>query len=475
MLFNSFDFGLFLIIAFLVYWGIGTKRLRAQNIFLLIASYFFYAVWDWRFLLLLISSSLVDFIAAKAIERSSEPAKRKSWLYVSVLWNIGVLVSFKYFNFFLDSFYTLFQIHGDVDYTFWNIAVPVGLSFYTFQTLGYTIDVYRNKIKASNDLLTFLCFVSFFPQLVAGPIERAKKLLPQFMNERSFDMLQAKNGLRQIVWGLFKKIIVAEKLGMAVNMAFENPEQYHFITLIYGAVLFCFQVYCDFSGYTDIAIGTGKLLGFKLSKNFRLPYLASSMTDFWQRWHITLTRWFTDYVYIPFVKSFKTINIGTRVAGLFITMGLVGLWHGPKWTFVWFGIFNAVVLMAERIPFNNRKLTLSKALSQSPQWISAVYVFVVFTISAILFRASSMQEAWIYLKRIASLSTDGLFNSLISWKAGYLLIMLVAELIFRKMDYPLQSLERWLPKPLRWSIYYLLIFIIIVYAEPKEVFIYFQF
>ena len=375
----------------------------------------------------------------------------------------------------MDSFYTLFQIHGHVDYTFWNIAVPVGLSFYTFQTLGYTIDVYRNKIKASNDLLTFLCFVSFFPQLVAGPIERAKKLLPQFMNERSFDMLQAKNGLRQIAWGLFKKIIVAEKLGMAVNMAFENPEQYHFITLIYGAVLFCFQVYCDFSGYTDIAIGTGKLLGFKLSKNFRLPYLASSMTDFWQRWHITLTRWFTDYVYIPFVKSFKTINIGTRVAGLFITMGLVGLWHGPKWTFVCFGVFNAVVLMAERIPFNNRKLTLSKALSQSPQWISAVYIFVVFTISAILFRASSMQEAWIYLKRIASLSTDGLFNSLISWKAGYLLIMLVAELIFRKMDYPLQSLERWLPKPLRWSIYYLLIFIIIVYAEPKEAFIYFQF
>ena len=475
MLFNSFDFGLFLVLAFLIYWGIGAKRIRSQNIFLLLTSYFFYAVWDWRFLFLLISSSLVDFIAAKVIENTKIKNRKDFWLYFSIIWNIGVLVTFKYFNFFLDSFYELFQMESNAPYTFWNIAVPVGLSFYTFQTLGYTIDVYRGKVHASKDLLTFFCFVSFFPQLVAGPIERAKKLLPQFTNERSFDLSLAKNGLRQILWGLFKKIIVAEKLGLAVNMAFENPEQYHFITLIYAAVLFCFQVYCDFSGYTDIAIGTGKLLGFKLSKNFRLPYLANSMTDFWQRWHITLTRWFTDYVYIPFVKSFKKISITTRVIGLFLTMGLVGLWHGPKWTFVSFGLFNAMVLMAERIPFNKRKQTLSKALAKAPYWVSAAYVFVFFTISSILFRADSMNVAWLYIKRIATFSMDGYFNSLIGLKASYLFFMLAAEMIFRKMDYPLQSLERWIPKPLRWSIYYLLIFIIIRYAEPKEAFIYFQF
>lgn len=475
MLFNSFDFGLFLLIAFLVYWGIGSKRIQAQNTFLLLASYFFYAVWDWRFLFLLIASSMVDYYAARAISKSTKSNIRKSLLWISVLWNLGVLVSFKYFNFFMESFYSLFGMEPSHAYTFWNIAIPIGLSFYTFQTMGYTIDVYRKKAQASNQLLNFLCFVSFFPQLVAGPIERASKLLPQFSAERSFEIATIKNGLRQILWGLFKKIIVAEKIGLAVQMAFAEPNDYNFLTLTYAAVLFCFQVYCDFSGYTDIAIGTGKLLGFQLSKNFRLPYLAHSMTDFWQRWHITLTRWFTDYVYVPFVTSFKHINVGIRVTGLFITMGLVGLWHGAKWTFICFGIFNAILLMIERFPLNSKKQTLTKFLAKAPRFISFIYVFIAFTISAIFFRAASVGDAWEYFKRIAGFSLDGQFTSLIGWKVGYLLVMVVAEMIFRHKDYPMQSLERYIPRPLRWSIYYLLIFIIIRYAEPKEAFIYFQF
>lgn len=475
MLFNSFDFGLFLSIAFLIYWGIGSSRREWQNAFLLVASYFFYAVWDWRFLLLLFSSSIIDYLAGVYLENSTNNTQRKIVVYTSVFWNLGVLVAFKYFNFFLDSFYSLFQLTPESPYTFWNIAVPVGLSFYTFQTMGYTLDVYRGKIPATKNLLTFLCFVSFFPQLVAGPIERAKKLIPQFEIDRVFDGTNAINGLRQILWGLFKKIIVAEKLGLAVNMAFDQPENYHFITLTYAAVLFCFQVYCDFSGYTDIAIGTGKLLGFRLSKNFHLPYRAKSFTDFWQRWHITLTRWFTDYVYIPFVKSFKSITTSTRLAGLFITMSLVGLWHGAKWTFIGFGVFNALLLMIERVPINRHKVTLVKALGQAPQWVSMLYVFFGFIISAILFRATSMGQAWMYFKRILTFSTDGFFNSLIGWKVGYLLVLLVVEMMFRKSDFPMESLEKWVPKPLRWAIYYTLVFVIIQYAEPKMAFIYFQF
>jgi len=462
-------------VAFMVYWTIGSKRLKAQNIFLLAASYFFYAVWDWRFLFLLLASSLVDYASGLQIEKTGKKSIQKLYLWFSVIWNLGVLITFKYFNFFVDGFYQLFQLEQVPTYSFWNVAIPVGLSFYTFQTMGYTIDVYRQRVSASKNLLQFLCFVSFFPQLVAGPIERAKKLLPQFQNQRLFDSQLAKDGLRQILWGLFKKIIVAEKLGIAVQMAFNNPEEYHFITLIYAAILFCFQVYCDFSGYTDIAIGTGKLLGFELSKNFRFPYLATSITDFWQRWHITLTRWFTDYVYIPFIKSFKKITIGTKILGLFVTMSLVGLWHGPKWTFICFGLFNAALLMLERIRIGSQRQNLHKWLMNAPRLISWAYVFFAFTVSAIFFRAATFDDATLYLSRVFSFASDGKFNSLIEWKVGYLLFLIVTEVVFMKRDFPLQQLERWAPKPIRWAIYYILIFTIIQFAEHKEAFIYFQF
>ena len=356
MLFNSFDFGFFLVIVYLAYWAIGTKRRNAQNVLILIASYTFYGLWDWRFLGLLAMSSLIDFITGRAIANSEKRRTQKFYLWLSILWNLGVLFTFKYFNFFIDSFETLFGMEASQGYTFWNVAIPLGLSFYTFQTMSYSIDVFQKKIKPTKNLLEFLCFVSFFPQLVAGPIEKAKHLLPQFESKRQFDLENAKSGLRQILWGLFKKIIVAEKLGIAVSMAFDNPEAYNSITLVFAAFLFCFQVYCDFSGYTDIAIGTAKLFGFKLSKNFNLPYFSRSVSEFWQRWHITLTRWFTDYVYIPIVKSGKKISRTKKTFALLLTFTLVGFWHGANWTFILFGALNAVVLSLERIRiFRNKK------------------------------------------------------------------------------------------------------------------------
>ncbi len=475
VLFNSFDFGLFLVLAYLLYWGIGTRQRIAQNFFLLLASYFFYAFWDWRFLALLVTSSLIDYFAGIGIASSNVHLKRKLILWVSITWNLGVLFLFKYFNFFIESFESMFQLSSSGAYNFWNVAIPVGLSFYTFQTMGYSIDVFQRKIPPAKNILNFLCFVSFFPQLVAGPIEKAKSLLPQFDRNRTFDMQRSKEGLRQILWGLFKKIIVAEKLGLAVNMAFENPESYNFITLTYAAILFCFQIYCDFSGYTDIAIGTAKLFGFDLSRNFRLPYLAKSISEFWQRWHITLTRWFSDYVYTPIIHPYKQKTTAIRTLALLVTMTLVGLWHGARWTFLFFGLFNAVVMIVERIPMFKKRITLRKKLSLSPRWLSLCYVFLMFLISGVLFRATSMDQAMFIVKRIFSFTWEGAFTSLISWKLGYLIFMIAAELFFRRMEYPLQSLERIVPKPLRWAIYYLLIVILIRYAEPKEAFIYFQF
>lgn len=475
MLFNSFDFGLFLVIVYLAYWAIGTERRKAQNVLILIASYTFYGLWDWRFLGLLVLSSLIDFIAGRAIASSAKNSRRKLYLWISIFWNLGVLFTFKYFNFFVDSFEGLFGIEASTGYTFWNVAIPLGLSFYTFQTMSYSIDVFQKKIKPTNNLLEFLCFVSFFPQLVAGPIEKAKHLLPQFENIRSFDLDNAKSGLRQILWGLFKKIIVAEKLGIAVTMAFDNPEAYNSITLVFASFLFCFQVYCDFSGYTDIAIGTAKLFGFKLSKNFNLPYFSRSVSEFWQRWHITLTRWFTDYVYIPIVKSGKRISGAKKIFALLLTFTLVGFWHGANWTFIIFGALNAVVLSLERLKIFRKNKTLQQKLQTVPWILASIYGFIIFTLSALLFRTHNLEHASVMLKRIFSFTMEGAFTTLIGYKLFYLAFIIIAEVATRRYDFPLEKLELKVARPVRWVIYYSLIIFIIRYAEPKEAFIYFQF
>lgn len=474
MLFNSFDFGLFLIIAYAIYWLIGTRRVTLQNVFLLLASYFFYAFWDWRFLGLLISSSLIDYFAGIYIAKFKNTFQKKGILWFSIIWNLGVLFTFKYFNFFLESFETLFQIESSSAYNFWNIAIPVGLSFYTFQTMSYTIDVYKGKINPTKNILHFLCFVSFFPQLVAGPIEKAKDLLPQFAQKRIFDLQNAKEGLRQILWGLFKKIIVAEKIGLAVDMVYQAPEGYHFITLLFAGALFFFQLYCDFSGYTDVALGTAKLFGFKLSKNFNLPYLGKSISDFWQRWHITLTRWFTDYCYIPFVSSFKK-NPFINAIGVVLTMTLVGFWHGANWTFLLFGFFNGIIMVLERLPLFSNKTTLENKLFSSPRILSWFYMTAAYTLFSLIFRAQSIEQVEIIFGRLLSFSTEGALTTLIGWKLCYLAVMIIAELVFLTKDYPFEKMEQWAPMPLRWAVYYIVVFIIIQYAEPKEAFIYFQF
>jgi alginate O-acetyltransferase complex protein AlgI len=461
------------VLVFLLYWILGSQRRTSQNVLILIASYVFYGLWDWRFLLLLIASTLIDYYAGIYLARTDSLKLRKRILWSSLIWNLGILLIFKYFNFFTGSFLDLFGMNND-GFHIWNVIIPVGLSFYTFQTISYTIDVYKCRIPPTHHILEFACFVSFFPQLVAGPIERARHLLPQFEKQRKFDIKECKEGLRQILWGLFKKVIVAEKLGVAVDMVFNAPEEYSALTIAYGAVLFYFQIYCDFSGYTDIAIGTARLFGFKLSRNFNLPYLAKNVTDFWRRWHITLTRWFTDYVYVPLVKNWRPISQRVRITGLFVTMVLIGLWHGANWTFIVFGIFHGIFLALEQFlkKYNQRTRSYVKG---TRILINIPYLLFLCIVSAVLFRATDMAQAWLMLEKIATLQIDGIVSTLIGYKLIYLVAMLLLEIVHHTKAHPLENLEIRLSRPLRWVVYYTLVFIIIRYAEPREAFISFQF
>lgn len=482
LLFNSFDFGLFLPIVFLLYWAIGPARLRAQNILILGASYFFYGVWDWRFLLLLSLSSIVDYYAGRIIakSRSLEKVNKKSYfnadtaLYFSIGWNIGILFIFKYYNFFLDNLKSLFDLSENTFSTL-NVIVPVGLSFYTFQTISYTVDVYKGKIPASKNLLQFLCFVSFFPQLVAGPIERASKLLPQFENRRNFNYKNAVEGLRLILWGLFKKMVVADNLAIAVFAIYSHPENFSSPEIICGALLFFFQMYCDFSGYTDIARGAAKLFGFELSVNFKLPYLVKNVSSFWDRWHITLSKWFRDYVFIPFLQDKSRTQIN-RFNALMLTMTLMGFWHGANWTFLFFGISQALILWFESLPLrvNGTRKNVRTYLFKNPI-IGRTHFISILIIGMIFFRSEDIASAWKMITRMFTSWDINSFDLVIGWKIGVLGILLIIEYLTRTKDYPLQQLETHFKRPVRWIFYYGLVFLILRYGGPQEEFIYFQF
>ncbi len=476
MLFNSFTFGLFLPITLLLYWAVGFKRIKAQNFILLAASYFFYGLWDWRFLFLIIASSLADYFAALAIRETENVGRRKLFLYGSIVWNLGVLFLFKYYNFFINEFALLFNMQqGEYAFSTLNLILPVGLSFYTFQTMSYTIDVYKNRIAPTKNLLNFLVFVAFFPQLVAGPIEKASDLLPQFSKQRSFDTTQVKEGLRQILWGLFKKMVIADNAAYIVNMVYASPEDYGSLSLLYASVLFFLQIYGDFSGYSDIAIGTAKLFGFKLSKNFNIPYLAKSVTEFWQRWHITLTRWFTDYVYFPIIQKNLRSNVRRNIA-IFLTMGLIGLWHGADWTFVIFGVFHGFLIIAERTPLSEDRKSSLYHTSARLKFLFPVFSFLLISLSCILFRSQDIEEVWIILKRIFSFVASENLGSLVNKRfLVFVFIMIASEIYTRYKEFPLTSLDRYFNRPTRWVIYYIFIFLIFRYAGPKEDFIYFQF
>ena len=476
MLFNSFSFGLFLPIAFLVYWAVGRQHIKRQNLVLLVASYIFYGMWDWRFLSLIFASSLVDFYVGIYLPKAKDQFRKNSILAFSVLWNLGVLFLFKYYNFFIAGFSELFALNTE-DYVFSSLRVilPVGLSFYTFQTLSYSIDVYRGRFKPSTNLLNFLGFVSFFPQVVAGPIERARNLLPQFDKERKFDLELAKDGLRQILWGLFKKVVVADNAAVVVNTIYASPEDHGSLSLLYASALFFFQIYCDFAGYSDIAIGTARLFGFRLSKNFNIPYLSRSVAEFWQRWHITLTKWFTDYVYGPLAKNSK--NYVVRTGALFVSMGLIGLWHGANWTFIVFGLFQALTISIERIPvkIKGKVVNINYYLTKMPLGLTVIYSFALIMTSCIFFRAENLDTAFYIIGRILQGVPSEPFSFEIGYRVLFIPLLILMEYFTRNQDHPFVKLEAKTGRVARWAVYYLFIFFILRYAGPKEEFIYFQF
>ena len=344
MLFNSIDFAIFLPLVFIFYWFVTNKNLQLQNFLIVASSYFFYGWWDWRFLSLILFSTIVDYLVGSQLKTEENNKKRKVLLWISIVMNLGFLGFFKYYNFFVDNFVTAFSFFGnEIQVNSLNIILPVGISFYTFQTLSYTIDIYRRKLEPTKDFIAFSAFVSFFPQLVAGPIERASNLLPQFYKKRTFDYTKAGDGMRQILWGLFKKIVIADNCAEYANTIFNNYEDQSGATLVLGALFFTFQIYGDFSGYSDIAIGTSRLFGFNLKQNFNFPYFSRDIAEFWRRWHMSLSTWFRDYLYIPLGGSRG--GIWMKIRNTFIIFIVSGFWHGANWTFIVWGMLNALFFL----------------------------------------------------------------------------------------------------------------------------------
>lgn len=480
MLFNSFDFAVFLPLVYLLYWTLFQKHIKLRNLFLLTASYVFYGFWDWRFLSLILISSLMDYILAMQIHaaKPEQKSKRKTLLVLSLVLNLGFLGFFKYYNFFVESFIATFTLFGkDFSYSPMHIILPVGISFYTFQSLSYTLDVYFKKMEPTHKLINFLAFVSFFPQLVAGPIERAKKLLPQFDEIKSFDYQAARSGLLFILFGLFKKVMIADRLAVFINQTYGNIEDAKGIAMLTGVFFFAFQLYLDFSAYSDIAIGTARLFGFKLSTNFRRPYLSSSFSGFWKRWHITLSSWFQDYIYIPLGGNRKGVN--RKIVNLLVVFFLSGLWHGASWNFVIWGLINGLFLILLDPLFK-----LEKPSGGMKRFFAALLVFSGWTLSLIFFRAQTFGDVMLVFQNIGfdgvqALYDFGLNSREFTFALWLIAGMMVYEVIAEKWSEALQ--ERFYAGHylLRWGVYLILTLSIIYLgaygAGNDNSFIYFQF
>jgi len=476
MLFNSLHFAFFLPIVFFFYWFVLKKSLKWQNILLIVCSYYFYACWDWRFLFLLIFSTLLDYFSGIQIENSTDKKRKKFWLITSVAINLGFLGVFKYYNFFIDSFADfLSQIGFQVHLQTLQIILPVGISFYTFHGLSYVFDVYNEKVKSHKNFVEYSLFVSFFPLLVAGPIERADHLLPQMKIKKQFDYQMATDGLRQILWGLFKKMVIADNCSTIVNEVFSNYQDASTGSLIIGAVFFAFQIYGDFSGYSDIAIGTGKLFGFQLLKNFNYPYFSRDIAEFWRRWHISLSSWFKDYLYIPLGGSQG--GIWMKIRNTFIIFLVSGFWHGANWTFIIWGGLNALYFLPLLILKQNRKNTNVIAENTFfPSFREVFSVLITFALTCfawIFFRAKNLTEAFGYIQQMCTNFTFSIP------KIRYSLLICVFiffffEWINRKKDFGL-DIGVW-NKFFRHITYLFIILLILLFASfGQNEFIYFQF
>ena len=478
MFFNSIDFAIFLPIVFILYWFVTAQHLKLQNLLLVGASYFFYAFWDWRFLSLIVFSTVLDFIVGLLLEKENNQGRRKLYLLISVVVNLGFLGFFKYFNFFLENFIEVYSLFGmSLRASSLQIILPVGISFYTFQTMSYTIDVYRKNLKPTKNFIAFSAFVSFFPQLVAGPIERAAQFLPQFYVKRKFDKENAVRGLRQILWGLFKKVVIADNCAVYANEIFNNYPDYSGSTLILGAVFFTFQIYCDFSGYSDIAIGTSRLFGFNLMKNFSYPYFSRDIGEFWRRWHISLSSWFRDYLYIPLGGSRG--GVLSKIRNIFIIFIVSGFWHGANWTFVIWGALNAIYFLPLLLREKNRgNMGIVASESSLPSFKELRQILFTFSLSVfawIFFRSDSIGDSLCFLN---GLLTRSFFSMPIIFPKrviAFIGVLVIVEWWGRREEFAIDMLHRRMKPFARWIFYYCLLFSILWLGGEEQEFIYFQF
>ncbi len=493
MLFNSIEYLFFLPIVFAVYWAIGYARindslkLRLQNAFVVIASYVFYGWWDWRFLLLIAFTSFCSWgsglLIAKRARNGAECLRggqnvafaSKFWLIANIVLNLGILATFKYYDFFVSEFGNIFGI--STDSILLHIILPVGISFYTFQALSYSIDVYRGNIKPTKDIIAFFAFISFFPQLVAGPIERATNLLPQFLQKRTFSYEQGIDGMHQILWGLFKKIVVADNCATYVDQVWATYDTQSGSTLLLAAILFTFQIYGDFSGYSDIAIGTAKLFGIKLMRNFNNPYFSRDIAEFWRRWHISLTTWFRDYVYIPLGGS--RVGKWKIVRNTFVIFLLSGFWHGANWTFIAWGAYHALLFLPLILLGKNRKYTGQVAegrwLPTGKEVMQILITFLLAVIGWIIFRAETIGQAWEIMRGIVDVSLFSMPMVISGLKRTlfFIAMLLLVEWIDRNEEHAF-SLTR-LPQWARIIVMYVLILCMLEFMGHSQSFIYFQF
>ena len=478
MLFNSLDFALFLPIVFALYWFVFQKSLKAQNALVFAASYVFYGWWDWRFLSLILFSTLIDFFVGVGLGKYQKDHQRKLLLWTSIIINLGFLGFFKYYNFFLDNFVQAFSFLGSpIKARGLDIVLPVGISFYTFQTMSYSLDVYYEKLEPTKDFIAFSAFVSFFPQLVAGPIERATNLLPQFYTKRSFDYAKAIDGCRQILWGLFKKIVIADNCAEYTNKIFENYQDYNGGTLLLGAVFFAFQIYADFSGYSDVAIGTSRLFGFNLMQNFAFPYFSRNIAEFWRRWHISLTSWLGEYLYFPIAFKLRKWKKSGIFISVFIVFVISGIWHGPAWHFIVWGCLHG--LLFAPLIFQKTMNNPFSSTSETPATLKDIpqilFTFLLISLTAIYFRAETLTIANDYLISCMKINNWGILQ-VRPWYFFMVLVTFISIEWFGKHGkYALENISNHLNKPLRFIFYYSIVIAIFWLGANEQEFIYFQF
>ncbi len=481
MIFNSFDFALFIVPVFLLYWLVLSKSAVYQNVFLLISSVVFYAWVDWRFLSLLLGSIVINFFLGKAIHTAERETRQLLFLRLGLVFNVGLLLYFKYFNFFYDNFFELLHVFGvQKSHGILHIILPLGISFFTFQNLGYLIDVYNEEIEPSNDFLQFSVFVAFFPKILSGPIERAANFIPQIQKKRTFSYHFAVDGLRQFLWGLFAKVVIAENCAVIANPIFENYENESGSTILIGAFFYTIQLYADFSGYSNMALGISKLFGIELMRNFATPFFSTNISDFWRKWHISLTTWMMDYVFTPLSFTLRRYQKKGLLVSIIATFVLVGFWHGANWTFVVYGLLHGIYFIPLVYSGNinsSQIMAKGKWFPSVKEIIKMVLLFVLVMLTAIFFRADSVTTALNCLQKICSVTLidfpHTVLTTITATTSILILFFIGIEWINRekKHDFEISNYHMLL----RWGLYISLFLVLLFFGKSSETFIYFQF